>query len=135
MLGEELGGERGKVTGYRVLPSEGAGPKIEVSFQAAGKILGVDHSTLGTYTSITRPDGTVFGEGQGVAMGTGGEMARWVGQGVGKLGGRGQAISYRGAIYFQSASPKWARLNDVATVFEYEVDEQGSTNAKFWEWK
>jgi hypothetical protein len=135
MIGDEIGGEHGKVTGYRILKSEGAGPKVEVAFQAAGKILGIDHTTLGTYTSITRPDGTVFGEGQGVVMGAGGEMASWVGQGVGKLAGRGQAISYRGAIYYQSASPKWARLNNVAAVFEYEVDEQGSTDAKIWEWK
>ena len=134
MLGEQIGTERGKVTGYRILPSEGAGPKVEMAFQAAGTILGVEHSTLATYTSIMRPDGTVLGEGQGVVRGTKGQMASWVGQGVGKLG-RGQAISYRGAIYYQSASPDWSRLNHVATMFEYEVDEQGNTDAKFWEWK
>ena len=81
-----------------------------------------------------RPDGTVLGEGQGVVKGAKGQMASWVGQGVGKLG-RGQAVSYRGAIYYQSASPEWSRLNNVAAVFEYEVDEQGNTDAKIWEWK
>ena len=135
MLGDKIGEERGRVTGYRVVRSEGAGPKVEVAFQAAGKILGVDHSTLGTYTSTMRPDGTVLGEGQGVVMGAGGAMANWVGQGVGKLSGRGQAISYRGAIYYQSASPAWARLNSVAAVFEYDVDEDGNTTANVWEWK
>ncbi len=135
MLGNEIGEERGKVTGYRILPSEGAGPKVEVSFQALGKILGVEHSTLGTYTSVTRPDGSVFGEGQGVAMGASGERASWVGQGIGKLAGRGQAISYRGAIFYQSATPQWAALNGMVTVFEYEVDEQGNTTSKLWEWK
>ena len=133
MLGDQIGAERGKVTGYRILRSE-AGPKVEVAFQAAGKILAVEHSTLGTYTSMMRPDGTVLGEGQGVVRGTTGQMASWVGQGVGKLG-RGQAISYRGAIYYQSASPEWSRLNNVAAIFEYEVDEQGNTDAKIWEWK
>ena len=134
MLGDQIGAERGKVTGYRILRSEGAGPKVEVAFQAAGNILGVDHSTLATYTSIMRPDGTVFGEGQGVVKGANGQMASWVGQGVGKLG-RGQAINYRGAIYYQSASPEWSRLNNVAAIYEYEVDEQGNTDAKIWEWK
>lgn len=133
MLGDQIGAERGKVTGYRILPSD-TGPKVEVAFQAAGKILGVDHSTLGTYTSMMRPDGTVFGGGQGVVRGVSGQMASWVGQGVGKLG-RGQAVSYRGAIYYQSASPEWSRLNNVAALFEYEVDEEGNTDAKIWEWK
>ena len=133
MLGDQIGAERGKVTGYRILRSEG-GPKVEVAFQATGKILGVDHSTLASYTSSMRPDGTVLGEGQGVVRGASGQMASWVGQGVGKLG-RGQAIRYRGAIYYHSASPEWPRLNSVAAVFEYEVDEQGNTDAKIWEWK
>jgi hypothetical protein len=133
MLGEQIGTERGKVTGYRILRSE-TGPKVEVSFQATGQILGVDHSTMGTYTSMMRPDGTVYGEGQGVARGAKGQMASWVGQGVGKPG-RGQAISYRGALYYQSASPEWSRLNSIAVVFEYEVDEQGNSDAKIWEWK
>src|SRR6185437_5643248 len=115
MLGEQIGTERVKVTSYRISQSD-AGPKVEVAFEAAGKILGVDHGTLATYVSTMRPDGTVFGEGQGVVRGASGQMASWVGQGVGKLG-RGQAISYRGAIYYQSQSPEWARLNGVAAVF------------------
>jgi hypothetical protein len=134
MLGEQIGTEHGNVTGYRILPSE-MGPKVEVSFQAAGTILGVEHSTLATYVSRMRPDGTVLGEGQGVVRGAKGQMASWVGTGVGKLGPRGQAISYRGAIYYQSASPEWSRLNGVAAVFEYEVDENGKSTSKIWEWK
>ena len=134
MLGDLIATERGKVTGYRIVRSDAAGVKVEVAFQAAGKILGVDHSTLASYTSVMRPDGTVYGEGQGVARGSNGQIASWVGQGVGKLG-RGQAIAYRGALYYQSPSPEWSRLNSVAAIFEYEVDEQGNTDAKIWEWK
>ena len=37
MLGDEIGKESGKVTGYRILRSE-TGPKVEVAFQAAGQI-------------------------------------------------------------------------------------------------
>jgi hypothetical protein len=65
MLGEQIGTERGNVTGYRIVQSE-TGPKVD---------------------------------------------------------------------YYQSASPEWLRLNGVAAVFEYEVDENGSTTAKIWEWK
>jgi len=35
----------------------------------------------------------------------------------------------------QTASPKLARLNSVALVYEYEVDENGNAHVKGWEWK
>ncbi len=44
-------------------------------------------------------------------------------------------VSHRGAVYYQSASPKWTRLNSVAGVFEYEVDAQGNTRSQLYEWK
>jgi len=67
-------------------------------------------------------------------MGKGGELATWMGQGVGTIKKDG-AVSYRGAVYYQSASPAWTRLNSVAAIFEYEVDAQGNTRAQLWEWK
>jgi hypothetical protein len=134
MLGDKLGEEIGKVTVRRVLPSEGAGPMMETSFQAEGSILGVAHRTTGTYSSVMRPDGTLFGSGQGILMNAQGGGATWVGQGVGTIRKDG-SVSYRGAIFYQTASPQWARLNGVAAVFEYEVDPQGNTKAGIWEWK
>ncbi|MBI4504878.1 MAG: hypothetical protein HY691_05030 [Chloroflexi bacterium] len=134
MLGEKVGENRGKVTTRRVLPTEGGGPKVEVSFQELGTLLGIEARDLGTYQAEMRPDGTLIGAGQGVTMGAGGEAATWVGQGVGKLG-PGGSTSFRGAIYYYSAAPKWARLNAVALVFEYDEDAEGNTHAEFWEWK
>lgn len=133
MLGDLIGDERGPTTGRRVLPGAG-GPTIEISFASAGKFLGVDSQDMGTYTAVMRPDGTLFGEGQGVIMGAGGEMATWKGQGVGRMG-PGGAASWRGAIYYQSPTASWARINSVAGVFEYEVDAGGNTTGKIWEWK
>jgi hypothetical protein len=54
-------------------------------------------------------------------------------QGVGKL--IGGAVSYRGAVYYTTTSPKLSRLNTVAAVFEFEADENGNTHTKSWEWK
>jgi len=31
--------------------------------------------------------------------------------------------------------PRWSRLNKAAVVFEYEVDAEGNTHSKYWEWK
>ncbi len=62
MLGEKLGELQGKVTGQRVLSSEGSGPKMETSFEIRGAILGVEAAMLGTYWSTVRPDGSLYGE-------------------------------------------------------------------------
>ncbi|HEX6454348.1 MAG TPA: hypothetical protein VF060_33420 [Trebonia sp.] len=135
MLGEQIGEETGQITGMRVLPDEGAGPEVEISFQSNGTLLGVQVSDLATYHSVTRPDGTLFGEGRGVTMTEDGEAAAWQGQGVGRFTGHGTATAFRGAIYFQTTSKRLARLNGMAVVFEYEADESGKTSTKSYEWK
>ena len=46
-----------------------------------------------------------------------------------------EAVSYRGAVYCQTTSPKWAALNSLAVLFEFEVDSEGNTSGEFFEWK
>lgn len=135
MLGEKLGELRGKTTGFRVLPSEDGSPKVEVSFQGTGKILGLDTTDMGTYSSIQRPDGSLFGEGQGLSMTAEGDVATWSGRGIGRFTGHGTAVSWRGVLFYQTQSERLARLNAAPVVFEYEVDEEGNTRAQTWEWK
>ena len=48
MLGDKIGEETGKVTGQRVLATDGP-PMVETSFQASGSLYGVSHMTIGTY--------------------------------------------------------------------------------------
>jgi hypothetical protein len=134
MLGELLGEDRGQITTTRVLPTEpGQGPRIEISFEANGTLLGVDAHEVGTYCAVPRPDGTLFGEGQGILMSHQGDMATWRGQGVGRITETG-ASEFRGAIYFQTESASWSRLNAIAVVYEYGADESGKTESKLWEW-
>src|SRR5262245_35274790 len=116
MLGEQIAESRGKRTGRRVIATD-AGLKVEVSFEDKGKILGAEGNNIGTYWSQNRPDGSLYGEGQGILITADGDMATWKGQGVGQLKSGG-AVSYRGAVYYSSASAKLARLNSVACVFE-----------------
>ena len=134
MLGERIGEDTGKVTSQRVLPPANGAPAMEISFTSTGSLLGVSTTENGTYVSTLRPDGTLYGEGQGITMGRSGEAATWVGQGVGTRKPDG-AVSYRGALYFQTAAPAWQRLNSIACVFEYEVDAQGNSKGQLWEWK
>jgi hypothetical protein len=133
MLGEQIGEETGKVIARRVLSTDG-GAKVEVSLQSSGKLIGVEFRSTVTYWAGIRPDGSLYGEAQGLVVGTGGERATFKAQGVGKLLDGG-AVSYRGAQYFYSDSKKLSRLNAIAAVFEYEADAEGNTRSKLWEWK
>ena len=134
MLGELILEEKGKITGKRVIPSRSGGQRIEVSIEVGGKLLGIEHRTIATYWSVVRPDGFLYGEGQGMVITKDGDQASWVGQGSGKFK-PGGGVSYRGAVYYQTASPKLARLNGIAVVYEYETDADDNTTAKGWEWK
>lgn len=134
MQGEKIGEESGKVTSRRVLPNPGGSPKMETSAQTDLTLLGVKATNTVTYWSVVRPDGTLYGEGQGIVMGKEGDLATWVGQGVGTIKEDG-AVSYRGAVFYQSSSPKWSRLNRVAAIFEHEVDTEGNVRSQTWEWK
>ena len=135
MLGEKIGESHGKVTARRVLPCEGSGVKVEVSFETNGKLLGFDVNEIGTYSSGTKQGGALYGEGQGVLMTKDGDTIMWRGSGVGKPTGRGMGVSYRGAIYYDTNSSKFSRLNTLCAVFDYDVDENGNTHAILSEWK
>ena len=135
MLGEKIAQTTGKVTNRRVTRCDGSGVRVEVSFQTSGKLLGHDITELGTYTSMMKPGGSFFGEGQGVVITKDGDTILWRGAGAGKPTGKGLGVSYRGAIYYDTASPKLAHLNAICGIFEYEVDENGNTSAIISEWK
>src|SRR5438093_658243 len=98
MLGEKIGESTGKITGQRTLPSDHEGPKVETSFQSAGKILGVEFTELGTYCTALREGGVLYGEGQGVLMSKDGESCTWRGAGIGRPTGKGLGVSYRGSL-------------------------------------
>jgi hypothetical protein len=134
MLGDKLGSVSGKVVLRRVLPTGSTAARTETTQRGAGTLLGVKYQDMGTYESELRPDGTIFGTGQGIYMGAGGQMATWTGQGVGILA-KGGGVSFRGAIYLYSTSAKWKRLNAVASVFEYEVDADDNYTGTITEWK
>jgi hypothetical protein len=80
ILGDVLGESKGKRIVRRVLSS---GPlKVEVSFEDTGTMLGVATNGTGTYTSEARPDGSLYGEGQGVMITADGEPITWRGSGA-----------------------------------------------------
>jgi hypothetical protein len=134
MLGDKLGNVKGKIVLRRVLPGGSGGPRIESSQRGSGTVLGVEFQENSTYESELRSDGTIFGSGQGIYFGQGGEIATWVGSGVGIMS-PGGSVTFRGAIYLYSAAPSWKRLNAVAAVFEYAVDADDNYTNTLAEWK
>ena len=132
MLGEQIGETKGKRLVRRVISIDP--PTAEVSFEDAGQMLGIPTTGMGTYTSVIRPDGGISGQGQGLSMTQDGDAVTWTGTGVGKFG-PGGSVSYRGMLFFRTASQKLTRLNNACGAFEYDVDASGNTVSKMWEWK
>jgi hypothetical protein len=134
MLGDKIGDVTGVGIIQRVLPAVGGAPRTETTQRGTGTLLGIVFQEMVTYESSLRPNGTIFGEGQGIITGEGGEAATWVGRGVGtRL--EGGAVRFRGAIYYQTTSTPWLRLNGVAIVYEHGIDAEGKYRTEFWEWK
>jgi hypothetical protein len=135
MLGEQLGEASGKIIVTKILPSDGPTPKLEISFQGSGKLLGMDMNDFCTYWQTVRPGGVLYGEGQNIMITTDGNTAIWTGFGVGRPTGRFPAGTFSVCGSFQTASEKLAHLNTVANVVEYQVDENGNYAWKMWAWK
>jgi hypothetical protein len=134
MLGERLGESAGKITGTRVLPSEGGRIKVEVSFQGQGQILGRPITDVGTYWQTVRPGGTLRGEGHLLMFTEDGAVLDWMGGGIGRPTGAGYKASYGVYGYFDSAPETLDRLLGVVTAIEYEVEEDGAYRWTMWEW-
>jgi len=86
MLGEQIGETKGRRLVRRVVSIDP--PTAEVSFEDSGQLLGVPTTGMGTYTSVIRPDGSLFGEGQGLSITQDGESITWTGTGLGKIRSR-----------------------------------------------
>jgi len=132
MLGDLISETKGRRLVRRVVSVDP--PTAEVSFEDSGQMLGIPTTGMGTYTSAVGPDGSILGHGQGLTMTQDGDAITWTGTGSGKFG-PGGAVSYRGMLFFKTASEKLARLNHACGAFEYEVDPSGNTTSKVWEWK
>ena len=134
MLGDKIGDTRGQTISTRILEDEGLGPRMEITDQGTGTLYGVHVNSTVTYIGTLRPNGTISGLGTGVVMTEDGEAATYRGVGVGTFVRPG-VTSWRGSLFFETTSSKLAKLNGIATLFEYTVDEGGKSEGHFTEWK
>ena len=134
-LGDQLGESSGRITATRVVPSVAGPAQIEVIFQGSGNILGEEITDLGTYLQAVRPGGVLYGEGDVLFLTNTGESAQWTGFGVGRPTGPFPAghLAVCGSV--QTTSESMSRLNSIATVVEYNVEQNGDYHWTLWEWK
>ncbi len=101
-------------------------------------MLGIPFVDYATYASVYRArTGTSPGHGRRRDLHPGGGgRVRTRAVAVGHMLGRGGAASWRGALYFFSASPHFAQLNSIAVLFEFEIDDNArNMEIKYYEWK
>jgi hypothetical protein len=134
-LGELILEERGQITGMRILSTDASGTNMEVSLQLTGTIRGVAESTLWTYTTLTRPDGSIYGSGQGVMTTQEGDVIHLIGHGSGQAPPPGGTTRFHTMLHPYSTSAKYADLNSIGLAGEYDVNPDGSAINRNWEWK
>ncbi len=133
-LGNLLYEEKGTTNGELVLSCDAGGTTMEVTLQTEGQIEGVDENCRWTMCTLTRPDGSIYGEGRGIMTTEDGDTIHLTAISSAQSPGRGGTIPYRGAVHFHTTSAKFSRLNGLAGAFEYDIDPAGNTVAKVWEW-
>ena len=132
MLGELIYEGKGKMIGMRVLDNNGT---METTSQAEGTILGLECTTTLTIVITHRPDGTGHSEGYGMMFTKEGDAATLTTSAISIPKGPMPAGSVRGTTFFRTQSPKLARLNNIVSIYETEVNEDLSYEVKYWEWK
>jgi hypothetical protein len=134
MLGERLGGGTGKITGTRVLPSEGQQVWLEAALQGEGTVLGQPVMLLASYRQTPLGGGTLRGEGKVLFLAADGGLADTVTGGTGHMLGAGFATSYGWYGSAVSAQGSLAQLAEAAIVGEYEIAADGSATWEMWAW-
>jgi hypothetical protein len=133
MLGEQIAEIKGKVTGQRVLDSEG--PTMETSVSFTGSIKGTPAKMYVTFVGKPTSPGVLHGVGKGVIMAGESEVATMTGEGFGRISPSG-SIKWRGSQFYRTSSAgKLAFLNNLVGLFEGEMDAEGNVTDKIWEWK
>ena len=136
-LGDQIGEASGRITGTRVITPSGTQQqvRIEASFQGSGTLLGQNITDIGTYWQTARPGGVLYGEGDVLYITADGQSAHWRGFGVGRPTGVFPAGHFAVCGSVETDSQALGRLNEIATVTEYDVDQEGNYRYTFWEWR
>jgi hypothetical protein len=134
-LGKLLLDETGTIDAVRELSNDEHGVKSEILLTLKGTIRDVEETTKWTYTALARPDGSIHGEGTAVMTTVDGELLSVTGRGVARAAGEGESTHFVTMLYVHTDAPRFADLNHVGLVGEYDVAPDGTAVNKCWEWK
>jgi hypothetical protein len=135
VLGELVHESSGRIAGTRLLPTESGEVRIEVTAQGSGgRLLGQSVSTIATWRQALRQGGAHHGEGRVIFTTSDGEVAEWMGFGVGRSMGSPPAATFATCGSAQTTSRRLAHLNGIALVGECEIDEDGRWTWRLYEW-
>lgn len=115
-------------------------PKLETSFVENDTIKGgsTKATDMGTYSSVIKSDGAIYGEGKGIITTPNGEMTTWTGQGIGHVMADG-TTRFTGTLLFSNPFPEKAGnlsfLNNMVGIFIYDIHADGKISSKVWEIK
>ena len=117
-LGELLIEETGTITNIRVLPAKRRGLKMPHCY---GELRGSKYTTNWTYTQTMRNDGSIIGGGDGVMTTECGNTIYLKGSGSATGVDSSGTIPLRLINHYHTLSEKFADLNGIAVVGEYDV--------------
>jgi hypothetical protein len=138
-LGNPFFVEQGRIIGQRVL-AVSPQPQLEFSFMANASINNGNDSVInaintGTSISTLNADGSFRGEGQGILRTQGGGVATWTNQVVGSITPEGTIITRGVGIWSTpSTTGELGFMNNMITIFEVQIDREGTLSAREWEW-
>ena len=134
-LGDIILDETGTIDEVRELSKDASGIKNEIKLTLKGTIRGVAETTKWTYTALTRPDGSVYGQGTAIMTTADGDVLNLLGSGAARIAGPGESTNFRTMLFVHTAAPQFTDLNYVGLVGEYDVSADGTATNKCWEWK
>ncbi len=134
MIGEMVGELTGRQISVRLPRHHDGEMKIERTMEARGKMLTKEVTFLSTTWSREKPQGGMYTKGHAIMMTKSGERVKLWGSGI-SVPAAGSGWSIRGVRYLQTRAPSLSRLNNVALVFEIEIDKDGTYRDRMWEWK
>ena len=112
-------------------------PDIESSYIGNSTLRGgINATNVFTVNSVTKPDGTIHSEGQGILISTTtGETATYTSNAMGQFGNDGKLRNH-GPVFFYTNSPSSGQfffLKSMIGVFADEIDTAGNDMTKVWE--
>jgi hypothetical protein len=112
-------------------------PKLESSYIGNSTLRGgINTTNVFTVKSVTKPDGTIHSEGQGILTSTTtAETATYTFKAIGQFGSDGKLRNH-GPVFFYTNSPPGEQfffLKNMIGVFADEIDTAGNDVTKVWE--